>query len=261
MKRVFCWSVLLIATLSPLSSADDNHHGIPETQFRLWTGSPYLTHDSFEEIKRVLGEAGFDITDNTPRPLDPNKPPLTQIVPGADGRYQEVYPYGPVNLSNAIIRSSRDQGLDPNKPPLTQIVPGADGRYQERYPYALRNNAGDVSGRDGFYRRNGVVNGYAYRAKQLGLTQNEYYQQLQATRPVDFDVISLNNGNALYVPKGVLLTPIEAHTFHAAPQTDAAVIVNHVFRSVLQAAEKIPADVLVHYSPKRKTVYFEVRFL
>jgi hypothetical protein len=170
------------------------------------------------------------------------------ITGGNTSRLWMSSPYLDHQTHKAIIAVLRDAGYDvhdhtppemnPNKPPLTSIVLDATGRYYEIGAEPVRNPPFRTLAADGFSRRNGVVNGYDYRSRSLGVSPRDYFEDLKRNYSYDMDIKALRQGGLLATPKQQGYSITDLHTFAAAPQNDASAVLNHLYRSVLQTAEK-----------------------
>src|SRR5699024_10248839 len=106
---------------------------------------------------------------------------------------------------------------------------------------------------------NGVVNGYEYQAAALGVDPQRLFADLRRRFPYDVDVRNEAGGALRSTPSLRGFTLVDLHTFASAPQNDESAVLNHLYRSVLTAAEKQGyGSVTVQYDGRRGAVSFYV---
>lgn len=195
---------------------------------------------------------------------------LFGITGGTTSRVWMSSPYLNHATHKNIIAVLRDAGYDvhdhtppemnPNKPPVTAIKLDATGRYYEVGAEPVGAPVRHFTAADGFPRRNGVVNGYDYRAKFLGVNSRDYFRDLQRAFPYDMDIRTVGRGELVAIPALQGYSLVDLHTFAAAPQNDASAVLNHLYRSVLSTAEKQGYKMVwVEYDDRLREIRFRVK--
>ncbi len=195
---------------------------------------------------------------------------LFGLTGGNTSRLWMSSPYLNHETHKAIISVLRDAGYDvhdhtppemnPNKPPVTAIKIDASGRFYEVGAEPVRNPPSTATAGDGFSRRNGVVNGYDYRAKALQVDARDYFRDLKRNYSFAMDIQTVNRGELLAIPQIQGFSLTDLHTFAAAPQNDASAVLNHHYRAVLNTAEKQGYSfVQIEYAHAINHIRFRIR--